>query len=79
MMTVLARGLEWIVGAPKLLSSAATIGLVLLAHQWWLERDARLQAQGAAVCKSEHSLALAIAQRDRARRVRRPSAPDQPP
>lgn len=68
MMTLLAKGLQWFVGAPKLLSSAAVLGLVMLAHQWWLERDARIEAQGATACHAQHELALLKAQRDVAMR-----------
>jgi hypothetical protein len=69
MMTLLAKGLEWLVGAPKLLSSGALLAMLVLGHQWWLERDARLRAEGQKVCEAEHELALARAQRDQARRV----------
>jgi hypothetical protein len=67
MMTLLARALTWLVGAPKLLSSAALIGGLVLSHQWWLERDARLKAEGAHQCQAEQQLVLMKAQRDQAR------------
>jgi hypothetical protein len=69
MMTLLARALTYLVGAPKLLSSGALLAGLILAHQWWLERDARLKAAGAQQCQVDQRLALAEAQRDQARRV----------
>jgi hypothetical protein len=38
----------------------------MLAHNWWLERDGRLRAEGERVCQAEHELALVRTQRDAA-------------
>jgi hypothetical protein len=69
MMTLLAGALQWLVGVPKLLSTGALLAIVILAHNWWLERDARLRDQGAQTCEAEHQLALVKAQRDVAERA----------
>lgn len=66
MMTLLAGALQWLVGAPKLLTAGALLTITLLAHQWWLERDAHLKAQGAQQCQAEYQLAGVRAQRDAA-------------
>jgi hypothetical protein len=67
MMTILARGLQWLVGS-NLIAPLSLLAALTMAHQWWLERDNRIEAQGVAVCQAEHQLALVKAQRDVAMR-----------
>jgi hypothetical protein len=66
MMTILGKGLSWLVGS-NLIAPAALLAALTLGHQWWLERDARLRSQGATQCETAHELALVKAQRDQAR------------
>jgi hypothetical protein len=67
MMTILARGLQWLVGS-NLIAPLSLLAALTMAHQWWLERDNRIEAQGVAVCQAEHQLAQVKAQRDVAMR-----------
>ncbi|HTO27155.1 MAG TPA: hypothetical protein VL017_01045, partial [Devosia sp.] len=66
MMTLLARGLSWLVGS-NLIAPAALLAALVFAHQAWLERDQRLKNQGVTQCETAHELALVKAQRDQAR------------
>jgi len=81
MMTILARLLPAVMGS-KLLPAGLLVTVLTLGHQWWLERDARMQAQSAATakqrCEAEQQLVMTTAQlaaaraeRDRALEVSR--------
>src|SRR5688572_19264247 len=69
MMTILAKIVQ-LVGGSKLLPAGIVITILTLGHQWWIERDGRMQAQAAkqakTVCEAEHKLALVSAERDHA-------------
>jgi hypothetical protein len=69
MMTLLAKGLMALLGAPKLLSTGLLLGALMLGHQWRLERDARLHMAGVQQCEDKHQLVAMKAERDQARRA----------
>jgi hypothetical protein len=69
MMTILARALVWLSGTPKLLAVGAITAIMTFAHQWWQERDARIQAQGVKTCEAEQQLLGMKAQLTQAQKV----------
>jgi hypothetical protein len=66
MMTLLAKGLGWLLGSNALPLGLAG-ALLLVGHQWWQERDRNLELAGTRKCEDAHALALAKAERDSAR------------
>lgn len=66
MMTILAKGLSWLVGS-NLIAPISLLAALVMAHQAWLARDERLRDQGEQTCQAEYQLAAMKAQRDQAR------------
>lgn len=67
MMTLLAKGLGWLLGS-KLLPMGLSVALLITGHQLWLARDARLKAEGKQQCEISWELAQRTAERDQARK-----------
>src|SRR5262245_56753540 len=61
MMTLLAKGLGWLLGS-KLLPMGLAGALLLTGHQLWLARDNPIATAATAKCTAEQDLALAKAQ-----------------
>lgn len=68
MMTILAKGLSWLVGS-NLIAPISLLAALTFAHQAWLARDARVEERGEQRCEAEHQLAAMKAQRDHATRM----------
>lgn len=68
MMTLLAKGLSWLVGS-NVIAPLSLLAALTFAHQAWLANQSRIEARGEQRCEAEHQLASMRAQRDQAKRV----------
>jgi hypothetical protein len=68
MMTILAKGLGWLLGS-SVLPIGLAAGLLVTGHQLWLARDQKIETAAVTRCEAEHDLAIAQAKLKAAERA----------